>query len=971
MAALKESAAAQSHFIDLCDMLGKPHPAAVDQVGDRYTFEKHVNKLRGGDKGFADVWMRDHFAWEYKGKHKDLHKAYLQLADYREDLGNPPLLVVCDLNRFQVHTNFTSTNKRIYSFDLDDLQRNGVTASCPLPPLDVLRALFDDISVLRPERTAARVTEDAAKKFLRLAERLELEPRTEKPTKPQIAHFLMRIVFCLFADSIGLLPEHVFRDLVRNHRTRPRKFRRKLTDLFEAMSSEDVEERYFGEHDIKYFNGGLFNDGGTIELNEGDMGILYDAAANLDWSHIEPAIFGTLFERSLDADKRSLIGAHYTSSADILLLIEPVVMQPLRRRWAASRDEILVVLEAERNQVVAKQSAQASLRARGKAEDLLSTWLDELTGVTVLDPACGSGNFLYIVIQQLLDLWKEAKDFALAEGLAVVRQGRISPRQLFGIETDFYAHELSSMVVWIGYLQWMHQHGEPIVNEPILERLDNIERADAILRYDDEGKPYEPEWPKADYIIGNPPFLGSRRLRSELGDIYVADLFDLYRGRVSQEADLVLYWFEKSRAQILSKRSWAAGLIGTQAIRMGSSRSTLERISASMQIFMGWSNRPWVLNGAAVRIALVAFGRDAQRELVLDGRPVDNIPSNLASGVELTSTKSLHENEGNAFQGPVKVGSFEIDEVTARRLLALPLNPNGRPNADVISRWINAKDITGRDRGMYIIDFGSERSGEQAAMYEQPFEYIKTRVLPKRKTNKRARRRIYWWRHGEANLGMRRALQGLSRYIATPRVSTHRFFAWKPVSTLPDSRIVLIAKDNDYFFGVLHSIIHETWSLATSSRHGDGEDGGRTTYNIESCFDTFPFPWPPGKEPHQDSRVQAIAAAAKNLVELRDRWLNPPDTPEFDLAKRTLTNLYNARPQWLDDAHRTLNRAVLAAYGWPDDLTDQQILERLLTLNHERAAAQESPKPKKSPKKSTSSAKTDQSPPNQPGVAPE
>jgi hypothetical protein len=337
-----ERASAQPHFIDLCDLLGEPHPAAADATGERFAFEKHVGKARGG-KGFADVWLRDHFAREYKGRHKDLVKAYQQLNDYREELGNPPLLVVCDLERFEVHTNFTSTSKRAYAFSLDDLNRNHVTATCPLPPLDVLRALFGDYNVLRPEYTDAHVTQEAAKLFSRLAERLELENRNPGASRAEVAHFLMRLLFCLFADSIGLLPDHVFRDLLQSDdRFRPRMFLRKLKLLFEAMSEP---EGIFGVHSIKYFNGGLFDSASTIQLDLGDLGILYEVSKNYDWSHIAPAIFGTLFERSLDPARRSLIGAHYTSEADILLLIEPVLVRPLAQRWEQVKRRVLEALE--------------------------------------------------------------------------------------------------------------------------------------------------------------------------------------------------------------------------------------------------------------------------------------------------------------------------------------------------------------------------------------------------------------------------------------------------------------------------------------------------------------------------------------------------------------------------------------------------------------------------------------------------
>jgi type II restriction/modification system DNA methylase subunit YeeA len=508
-----ERASAQSHFSDLCELLGEKSPAESDPTGERFAFEKRVSKTRGGT-GFADVWLRDHFAWEYKGKHKNLQKAYEQLNDYREDLGNPPLLVVCDFERFEVHTNFTATKKRVYAFNLDELNRNQVTATCPLPPLEVLRALFGDYNILRPERTDAYVTQEAAKLFSKLAEGLELEQRNLGATRAEIAHFLMRILFCFFADSIGLLPERVFRNMIQSDdRFLPRKFLRKLKLLFEAMSEPDG---IFGALTIKYFNGGLFDNASVIQLDLADLGILYEVSKNYDWSHIAPAIFGTLFERSLDPARRSLIGAHYTSEEDILLLIEPVLVRPLRLRWENVKQRILEAREMERAEEAAHNGRQARLRVDLPSEKLLGEWIEELTAVRVLDPACGSGNFLYLALRRMLDLWLEATQFAAEQGISMVVSKMVSPKQLFGIETEFYAHELASVVVWIGFLQWKHEHAVHDDREPILEKLDNIEHGDAILRYDEDGKPYEPEWPKAEFIVGNPPFLGGKGCEESL-----------------------------------------------------------------------------------------------------------------------------------------------------------------------------------------------------------------------------------------------------------------------------------------------------------------------------------------------------------------------------------------------------------------------------------------------------------------------
>ncbi len=932
-----ENAGSQPHFLDLCELLGQPHPAAADSAGENYAFEKHIGKAHGG-RGFADVWLRDHFAWEYKGKHKSLEKAYIQLNDYREELGNPPLLVVCDLDRFEVHTNFTATSKRVYAFNLDDLNRNQITATCPLPPLEVLRALFGDYNVLRPEHTDAQVTNEAAKLFSRLAERLELENRNLGASREQVAHFLMRLLFCLFADSVGLLPDRVFRNmLLSDDRFRPRKFLRKLTSLFEAMSERDG---VFGPHSIRYFNGGLFDSASVVQLDEGDLGILYEVAKNYDWAHIAPAIFGTLFERSLDPKRRSLIGAHYTSEADILTLIEPVLVRPLQQRWQAAKQRILEALEIERAEEAARDSRQARLRVDRPSEKLLGAWIEELAAVRVLDPACGSGNFLYVALRKMLDLWLEARNFAAQQGISLVVSKMVSPSQLYGIETEFYAHELASIVVWIGFLQWKHEHGVLEDREPILEKLNSIEHGDAIMRYDAEDKAYEPEWPQADFIIGNPPFLGGKRLRRELGDKYVDDLFARYEGRVKAESDLVVYWFEKTRAMIELGNTQRAGLIATQSIRNGANSEVLSRILSTGGIFEAWSDREWVLGSAQVRISLVAFDNGSETQLKLDGAEVAKIYANLQSGIDVLTAKELRENKGFAFQGPVKVGKFEISDDFARYLINQP-NPHGRSNAEVIKPWINGGDITKRPRNRWIIDFG-KMSENEAALFEAPFEHLKRSVREKRLGNNDKQRRENWWRLGRSGGDLKGAIAQLRRMLVTSRVSSHRFFIWCPPNTVPDSRVVAFAADTDYFAGMLHSRVHLTWFLAISSRHGVGND---PTYNSETCFDTFPFPWPPGTDlaEEDDPRVKAIADAARELVRLRDAWLNPPKINPDELSKRTLTNLYNARPDWLANAHRALDEAVFAAYGWPSDLSRDQILSRLLELNHQRAAAQPTP----------------------------
>jgi len=735
---LTERAAAQSHFIDLCEVLGQPHPAAADQTGERFTFEKHVSKLKGG-KGYADVWKRGFFAWEYKGKHKDLQAAYLQLADYREDLENPPLLVVCDQDRFEVHTNFTATAPNVYKFALDDLLSPLPTPNCALPPLEVLRAVFTAPDQLKPERAALRVTEQVAAEFGALAR--SLHARGEDPERA--AHFLMRLLFCLFADSIGLLPEHLFRQMIAVDAGKPASFTRKLRQLFTAMSTSGNN---FGPLDIAWFNGGLFSDDTALEMTSADMVTLRKAAA-LDWSNVEPSVFGTLFERSLNPDKRSQLGAHYTSAEDILLIVEPVVMSPLCARWLTVKAEATMLADS-----AAGAKGAAYNRFRDQMQAKLYAWVEELARVRILDPACGSGNFLYLALKRMLDLWQEARIFAADHGLPTVLPEQVHPSQLYGIETNTYAHELASVVVWIGYLQWLQEHGMGVPTEPVLRKLDNIQHRDAILAHDNDGKPVEASWPTADFIVGNPPFLGDKKMRSELGDKYVTELRAVYDRRGSSGADLVTCWFERAREQIAGGKAKRAGLLATNSIRMVGNRAVLDRIKETGNIFMAWSDRPWVLEGAAVRVSVVGFDDGSQTSRILDGKPVAAIHSDLTASANVTSAIRLPENANLSFKGITMEGPFDISETQAATMLAAPLNPNGRPNSDVVKKRLSGRDVVQRSQRKWIVDFG-EMTEAVAALYELPFEYVRSAVKPIRDLNHRKRTRERWWMHGENRPG--------------------------------------------------------------------------------------------------------------------------------------------------------------------------------------------------------------------------
>jgi len=400
----------------------------------------------------------------------------------------------------------------------------------------------------------------------------------------------------------------------------------------------------FGTDEILHFNGGLFADSDVIDLTPDEMLKLRDIS-RLDWSALEPSIFGTLFERTLDPEKRSQIGAHYTSRQDIVTLLEPVVMQPLRREWT----EVKAKCEKLSSELASAKTATAKRKKVQQRDKTLRDFVERLAHVTILDPACGSGNFLYVALHLLLDLEKEVITFAARQGIGLLPQVR--PTQLAGIEINAYAQELASVVIWIGYLQWMHHNGFNPPSNPVLEPIESIRRMDAILDLSDPENPKEPEWPEADFIVGNPPFLGGNKIRSELGDEYVTKLFALYEDRVPAFADLCCYWFEKAACRVQQGGVPRIGLLATQGIRGGANRKVLDSIKAKGDIFYAESDRDWILDGATVHVSMVGFDGGEEVLRVLDGRAVPSINANLTAHADVTTARRITANVGVCFMG--------------------------------------------------------------------------------------------------------------------------------------------------------------------------------------------------------------------------------------------------------------------------------------------------------------------------------
>ena len=954
--ARRERASSQEHFIDLCRLLGVPTPNDPPQSPD-YTFEADTERLSTGGQGWADVWKRGYFGWEYKGAHADLAAADRQLLDYREDLANPPVLVVSDMDRIEVHTNFTGTRPAVYEVTLEDLEAGGERTG---GRLRILRAVMLDPEALRPEQTPDEITRLAAARFAEIAQ--SMRKRGYEPEG--VAHHLNRVVFCLFAEDARLLPARILTGLIESRRSDPKEFDHGLSVLFRTMSDREAS-RFFGNDRVDWFNGGLFDGADVIPSTADELRAMHDVAL-LDWSRVEPAILGTLFERGLDPAKRGQLGAHYTDHEKIMMVVEPVVLDPLRREFAAMRERVEELTEGRE---------PTPLTLDGRRRERLPAWeraaeaawrafLDRLRAVRVLDPACGSGNFLYVTLRLLKDLEREAMQWG-AQRLRITGEfPQVGPHNVLGIEINPYAKELAGVSIWIGHIQWMLDHGSGFAHDPVLQPLDNIEWRDAILAYDAEGAPSPASWPDAEFVVGNPPFLGDRRMRGSLGDEYVEQLRSTYAGVVPAGADLVCYWHELARRQIAGGTTRRAGLLATNSIRGGANRRVLHRVKETGDIFLAWGDEPWVVEGAAVRVSIIAQSDGSEERRRLDGNEVRVINADLtADRVDLTTAQALSENAGTAFVGAQKSGPFDLPAALAREMLAAPTNPFGHQNSDVVRRWVNAKDLTARPRDAFIVDFGTDLSEEDAAKYELPFEYVKEDVLPVREKVRRKSHRERWWIHGDARPGLRERTGPLRRYVCTPMTSKHRVFVWLPVSILPSNATVAVARDDDYTFGVLHSRVHELWSLRMGTWLGVGND---PRYTPSSTFETFPSPWPldtpdGALTDEQRARRDAVAEAARALDDARRHWLNPPELvreepdvvpslpprllpvaeeAERQLKRRTITNLYNERPAWLAHLHDALDAAVFAAYGWveaPGELGEEELLARLLALNLERA----------------------------------
>ncbi len=882
----------------------------------------------------------------------------------------PPFVIVCDVGHcFEIYANFRRDGKaydqfpdrRSFRIYLDDLRQPEIR--------ELLATIWRDPQSLDPARKSARVTRDIAERLAAVSKALEAAKRPPE----EVAMFLMRCLFTMFAEDIGLLPDKSFKRVLERWESEPDKLAPMVGQLWEMMDKGGFA--YAIETNVRRFNGEFFKTRTVLPLKREEIGELRQAAG-YNWRDVDPSIFGTLLEQALDPDERRRLGAHYTPRAYVERLVIATVIEPLRDDWRK-------VLSTAERQKTAGRAADAVATVRAFHKDLCE--------VRILDPACGTGNFLYVALELLKRLEGEVlealADLGGQEALAGFEGLTVDPHQFLGLEINARAAAIAELVLWIGHLQWHARTKGGLPSEPILKAFHNIEvkdavlSADKVLARDTHGKPLSepspdgtlrevyrynaprrPDWPSAHFIVGNPPFIGKgEQMRSALGQPYL-DALKVAHPQMNESADFVLYWWDRA-ADLLTRKGTILrrfGLVTTNSITQVFNRKVVQRhlqAKRPISMVMAIPDHPWTKatpDSAAIRIAMTvaeAGTKEGLLEEVVREAAVDTdspavgfrerrgtINSDLTVGVDVTKATSLQANEGLASMGPALGGrGFAVTRQEAEHL-------GGKPGAAWLKTLTTGRDITGRHRNRYVIDV-REYPSETALRLALPaiYQYLRTTVYPERVDNNDPKLREFWWRYRRSNETYFNAIEGLSRFIATVETTKHRVFVFVKASELLEHGVIGFGLDEAWHLGVLSSRIHTYWALANG---GTLED--RPRYNKDVCFDPFPLP-----DASEDQKA-AISALAEEIDALRKRVL----AEHSDL---TLTGLYNVLEELrrgaapdalgadhqhildaglvliLKELHEKLDAAVADAYGWPVDLADEDILARVVALNRLRA----------------------------------
>lgn len=1003
---------------ELCDVLEVPRPdqASHDATTNAYAFERAVT-FREPDgstsRGRIDLYKRGCFVLEAKqsrrpgapkaaptqgdllaaqeidatprGRRIASHawdalmlNARRQAEDYAKALpaseGWPPFLIVCDVGHcFEIYADFTGQGKNYAQFPdrqgfrifLEELREESIR--------ERLRLIWENPHALDPTKIAAKATREVAERLAKVSK--HLEEATDKSGKklydPEaVALFLMRCLFTMFAEDVELLPKDSFRDVLKRCVENPESFTRLVPQLWEAMDKGDYA--FALERKVKRFNGYLFKNRTVFPLPREEIGELYEAA-KANWRQVEPAIFGTLLEQALNPAERRKLGAHYTPRAYVERLVVATIMEPLKAEWA---------------------NAQATAEARRAAGDIkgaraiVEAFHKQLCETKILDPACGTGNFLYVSLELMKRLEGEVLDaLASLSDQTAIALTTIDPHQFLGLEVNPRAAAIAELVLWIGYLQWHFRTRGAAPDEPILRDFKTIEVKDAVLAWSamelargEDGRPLErtdaegnrvevwrylnpkrPEWPAADYIVGNPPFVGGKDIRSRMGEGYATALWAAH-SHMNESADFVMYWWDRA-AEILARKATRLkrfGFVTTNSLSQIFQRRVMERhlkAKKPVSLLMAIADHPWTKatrDAAAVRIAMTVAaigvhegrlfevtkeeGLDTDEPTVALSEVFGRINSDLTIGADVTALSMLNANTFLSSRGVVLHGAGFIVAPRVAQHLGLGRRQGIEKH---LRHYRNGRDLTGIARGVMVIDLFGLESETVRHRYPEIYQHVLENVKPERDHNPRSYRREKWWLFGENVPDFRKALTGLSRYIATVETAKHRIFQFLDESILPDNMLVCAALDDAFFLGVLSSRLHVIWALRAGGWLGVGND---PRYSKSRCFDPFPFP------DASDALKTKIRDVAEELDALRKRQ-------QAEHPGLTLTQIYNVLEKLrageaLNDAeeaiktkglvlivkelHDKIDALVAESYGWPADLSDEDILARLVALNAER-----------------------------------
>lgn len=1016
----KSSGAERANFqgfaYELCDLLGVPRPdvSVDDAQRNTYAFERSVDfKAPDGSKslGRIDLYKKNAFVLEakqsrQKGGKKELKlkttgqadffvpdakpqgqrsanrawdalmlNAYQQATEYARALpasdGWPPFILICDVGHcIELYADFTGQGKNYTQFPdrkgfrifMEDLRDPDIRAR--------LRQVWEQPLDLDPTRRSAKVTRDIAKRLAEVSKGLE----GRKHNAEDVAHFLMRCLFTMFAEDVKLLPEGCFTRWLEQAQTNTSKFKHELAQLWQAMDKGGYAT--IAETEVRRFNGSFFKSATVLDLEREEIGELL-AASKANWKEVDPAIFGTLLEQALSVKERAKLGAHYTPRAYVERLVVVTVMEPLRQEWAQ------VQATAER----------LKEEKRGKdAIKVVSDFHDKICATRVLDPACGTGNFLFVALEQMKRLEGEVLEAILDLGgqEALALENQIDPHQFLGMEKNERAAAIAELVIWLGYLQWYFRTQKGMPNDPVLRDFKNIKVMDAVLTWDGypvpkvetkDGKQIEtypnarkPAWDDAEFIVGNPPFIGGKDIRAELGDSYAETLWSVH-GDINDSADFVMYWWDRAASELTRKKTPLRrfGFVTTNSITQVFSRRTVARhldAKKPISLLMAIPDHPWTKateKAAAVRIAMTVAAagkhegalREVTRESALDtDEPVidlnikfGRINADLTVGSDLNAVVELRANEGLSSRGMSLHGGGFIVSTTEAEALGL----GKRPGLDRhIRHYRNGRDLTATPRGVLVIDLFGLTADDVRQRFPEVYQHLVQTVKSARETQfeksptRDAREYLdRWWTFGKPREQLRPALAGLPRYIATVETAKHRTFQFLDGSILPDNRLVCFALNDSLSLGVLSSRLHVSWALKVG---GTLED--RPIYTKSVCFDPFPFP------DCSDALKEKIRAVAEDLdAHRKARQAEHPGltlTHMYNVLKKLRTNealdetdkRINAQGLVLilKELHDKLDALVSEAYGWPATLSDDEIVDRLVALNADRVKEERSGK---------------------------